>query len=133
MEAGLDEHLTERMCIVTRAVHDEDGLIRFVRSPDGYAVPDLQRKLREREFAEDLRPWYERTGLRLWAWVAQRPGLYAFATKIGVRVLRIMAGADGMIHRLPIGAGWTMGRDMPAPAGRTFRELYAQRLRGDRR
>ena len=33
------------MCIVTRAVHDEDGLIRFVRSPDGYAVPDLQRKL----------------------------------------------------------------------------------------
>jgi len=45
MEAGLDEHLTERMCIVTRAVHDEDGLIRFVRSPDGYAVPDLQRKL----------------------------------------------------------------------------------------
>jgi predicted RNA-binding protein YlxR (DUF448 family) len=45
METGLDEHLTERMCIVTRAVHDEDGLIRFVRSPDGYAVPDLQRKL----------------------------------------------------------------------------------------
>ena len=45
MEAGLDEHLTERMCIVTREVHDEDGLIRFVRSPDGYAVPDLQRKL----------------------------------------------------------------------------------------
>jgi predicted RNA-binding protein YlxR (DUF448 family) len=45
MEAGLDEHLTERMCIVTRVVHDEDGLIRFVRSPDGLAVPDLQRKL----------------------------------------------------------------------------------------
>ena len=35
MEAGLDEHLTERMCIVTREVHDEDSLIRFVRSPDG--------------------------------------------------------------------------------------------------
>ncbi len=45
MDAGPDETLTERMCIVTRAVHDEDGLIRFVRSPDGQAVPDLQRKL----------------------------------------------------------------------------------------
>lgn len=45
MEAGLDEHLTERMCIVTREVMDEDALVRFVRGPDGQAVPDLQRKL----------------------------------------------------------------------------------------
>ena len=29
-----------------------------------------------------------------------------------------------MIHKLPLGAGWTAGRDMPAPAGRTFRDLY---------
>jgi predicted RNA-binding protein YlxR (DUF448 family) len=33
------------MCIVTRAVKDEAELIRFVRSPDGMAVPDLARKL----------------------------------------------------------------------------------------
>ena len=33
------------MCIVTRAVKDESELIRFVRSPDGVAVPDLARKL----------------------------------------------------------------------------------------
>ena len=45
MDIGPDEALTERMCIVTRAVLDEDELIRFVRSPDGHAVPDLQRKL----------------------------------------------------------------------------------------
>ena len=45
MDKGLDEHLTERMCIVTREVMDEDALIRFVRGPDGQAVPDLQRKL----------------------------------------------------------------------------------------
>jgi predicted RNA-binding protein YlxR (DUF448 family) len=45
MEAELDEQLTERMCIVTREVHDEESLIRFVRSPDGHAIPDLQRKL----------------------------------------------------------------------------------------
>ena len=33
------------MCIVSRSVRDEADLIRFVRSPDGVAVPDLARKL----------------------------------------------------------------------------------------
>lgn len=33
------------MCIVTRQVLDEAELIRFVRGPDGAAVPDLLRKL----------------------------------------------------------------------------------------
>jgi len=40
-----DSGLAERMCIVTRVVRDESALIRFVRSPDGSAVPDLARKL----------------------------------------------------------------------------------------
>ena len=33
------------MCIVTRKVRDEEELIRFVRSPNGMAIPDLARKL----------------------------------------------------------------------------------------
>jgi L-lactate dehydrogenase complex protein LldF len=99
------------------------GVVCPVKIP----LPDLQRKLREREFAEDMRPWSERTALRLWAWVARRPGLYAWSTRLAVRFLRSLAGADGMIRKLPLGSGWTEGRDMPAPAGRTFRELYAQR------
>lgn len=45
MLAELDEDLGERTCIVTRVAMDEDNLIRFARSPDGAAVPDLQRKL----------------------------------------------------------------------------------------
>jgi uncharacterized protein len=45
LDVELDEQVTERMCVVTREVHDEDALIRFVRGPDGNAVPDLQRKL----------------------------------------------------------------------------------------
>jgi hypothetical protein len=32
-----------------------------------------------------------------------------------------------MIHRLPFGAGWTDGRDMPAPAGPTFSAMYKTR------
>lgn len=37
--------MVDRMCIVTRTVKDEAELIRFARSPDGMAVPDLARKL----------------------------------------------------------------------------------------
>ena len=117
LENALDLPQASTMC-------NQCGVVCPVRIP----LPDLQRKLREREFAEDLRPWYERAALRLWAWAARRPALYALATRIGVRALRTMAGPDGMIHRLPLfGAGWTTGRDMPAPAGRTFRDLYAKR------
>jgi L-lactate dehydrogenase complex protein LldF len=101
------------------------GVVCPVKIP----LPDLLRKLREKEFERDLRPWSERAGLKLWAWCARRPALYAFASRVGVRLLRRLAGTDGMIRRLPLGGGWTQGRDMPAPAGRTFRELYATRGR----
>lgn len=40
-----DEALSDRMCIVTREVKDEDQLIRFVRGPEGEAVPDLKGSL----------------------------------------------------------------------------------------
>jgi L-lactate dehydrogenase complex protein LldF len=98
------------------------GVVCPVKIP----LPDLQRKLREREFSDHQRPWSERAGLKLWAWFARKPKLYAFASRIGVRFLRRLAGRDGLIHHLPFGGGWTTGRDMPAPAGRTFRELYRQ-------
>ncbi len=99
------------------------GVVCPVKIP----LPDLQRKLREHAFEGGLRPWSERIGLALWSWVAQRPALYALGTRIGVRMLKAMGGRDGLIHRLPLAGGWTDGRDMPAPAGRTFRELYRER------
>lgn len=103
------------------------GVVCPVRIP----LPDLQRKLREQTFERRLRPWSERAGFRLWAWFAQRPVLYAAASKIGVRILRWWGGKDGLIHSLPMGSGWTDERDMPAPAGRTFRELYRARAHAE--
>jgi L-lactate dehydrogenase complex protein LldF len=100
------------------------GVVCPVKIP----LPDLQRKLREKEFERRLRPWRERAGLRAWAWLARRPRLYGRASALGVRLLRRLAGRDGMIARLPLGSGWTAERDMPAPAGRTFRELYRERI-----
>ena len=70
----------------------------------------------------------EVAALRLWSWTARRPRLYALATAIAVRVLRLLGGRDGMIATLPFGREWTRGRYFPAPkSARTFRTLYAAR------
>jgi L-lactate dehydrogenase complex protein LldF len=93
-------------------------------------LPELLRKLREKQMARRLRPWSERAGLRVWAFAATRPRLYALLARIGARALKAMGGRNGRIARLPLGGGWTRGRDFPAPEGRTFRELYAARRAG---
>jgi L-lactate dehydrogenase complex protein LldF len=121
LENALDLPQASTMC-------NQCGVVCPVRIP----LPDLQRKLREREFAGGLRPWSERAGTRMWAWFARRPRLYALASRIGVRALKAMGSRDGLIHSLPLGRGWTEDRDMPAPEGRTFREMYAARTRGGR-
>ena len=90
-------------------------------------LPDLLRKLREKQWERGLRPWYEKVGVAVWAYAAMRPSLYAFGSKVAVRVLRWMGGDAKRIRTLPIGAGWTVSRDFPAPSGRTFREMYRER------
>jgi L-lactate dehydrogenase complex protein LldF len=116
LENALDLPQASTMC-------NQCGVVCPVRIP----LPDLLRKLREQQFDRSLRPWYERAGVRGWAWLATRPGVYALATRIGARLLSWLGDKGGMIHRLPLGGGWTDGRDMPAPPGRTFRDLYAGR------
>jgi L-lactate dehydrogenase complex protein LldF len=97
------------------------GVVCPVRIP----LPDLLRNLREKQVDRGLRPALERIGLRAWSWAAQRPRAYALLSGLGARWLRFLGGGTRLIHRLPFaGGGWTIGRDMPAPQGRTFRELY---------
>ncbi len=116
LENALDLPQASTMC-------NQCGVVCPVKIP----LPDLQRKLREQEFERHLRPWYERMALKGWGWLARHPALYAFASGVGVRMLRALSGRNGMIRRLPFAGGWTDERDMPAPAGRTFRELYKAR------
>jgi L-lactate dehydrogenase complex protein LldF len=87
-------------------------------------LPDLLRQLRNRQVERHLRPWQERVALRVWSWMAQHPALYALGTRIAVRLLRLFAGAEKRLRHIPGASGWTDERDMPAPTGRTFRELY---------
>ncbi|MBK9445025.1 MAG: iron-sulfur cluster-binding protein [Betaproteobacteria bacterium] len=96
------------------------GVVCPVRIP----LPELLRKLREKQTDTGLRPWTERFALRAWSWVAQRPKLYAWASKVGVRYLNWLAEGRDRIAVLGIAPGWTEGRDFPAPQGQTFREMY---------
>ena len=99
------------------------GVVCPVKIP----LPDLMRKLREKQVERGLRPWPERLGLRAWRWLAERPAFYAAVTRIVGRLLGWLGGSRKLIHSLPFAGGWTHGRDMPAPQGKTFRELYGER------
>jgi len=98
-----------------------------VACPVKIPLPELLRKLRERQYEQGLKPWHEVAALRLWGWLAQRPALFGLAMRLQARLLRMLANPDGMIRSLPFGGGWTDRRDFPAPEGRTFRELYKAR------
>jgi L-lactate dehydrogenase complex protein LldF len=91
-------------------------------------LPDLMRKLREQQFDNHLRPWSERLAIRAWSFAVERPRLYAALAGVAARVASWMGGRDKLIHWMPGLDGWTHGRDMPAPAGKTFREMYKKTL-----
>jgi L-lactate dehydrogenase complex protein LldF len=95
--------------------------------PMSIPLPDLLRKLRERQFERGLRPWTERLGLAIWAFVAKRPALYRPLARIGAWVLKMLGGERHRIRNLPLAGGWTGQRDLPAPTGPTFKEQWARR------
>ncbi len=99
------------------------GVVCPVKIP----LPELLRKLREKQVEKNLRPAMERWAITAWAWVASLPWLYEMGTWLGVRYLKWLAGKEDRIRVLGMVPEWTLGRDFPAPEGRTFRELYAAR------
>ena len=90
-------------------------------------LPKLLRHWRERQFAEGLAPRAVRGGLGLWRWVATRPALYHRLAGLAARVLSWAGRGRGRFRSLPFAGGWTRVRDMPAPEGRTFQQLWAAR------
>jgi L-lactate dehydrogenase complex protein LldF len=90
-------------------------------------LPRMMRHWREREFERHLQPTRYRAGLKLWAYLARNPSLYRAATRLGAAVLGWSGRSRGRFRSLPLAKGWTKGRDMPAPEGKTFMALWAER------
>jgi L-lactate dehydrogenase complex protein LldF len=90
-------------------------------------LPTIMRHWRAREHASGLAPKSFTVGLSLWSFFARRPALYRAATAFASRILRMIAGKRGHIRALPLPRGWFAVRDMPAPQGKTFHELWKSR------
>ncbi len=97
-------------------------------------LPRMLRQLRERQHEARKSPPAYRYGLAGWAFLARRPALYRLAMSIGVGALGRLGRLKrngGRFRSLPFAAGWTGARDLPAPQGRTFQQLWS--ARGGRR
>jgi L-lactate dehydrogenase complex protein LldF len=90
-------------------------------------LPKMMRHWREREFEKRLSPGATRFGLGVWAFFAERPGLYRLATRIAMCALGALGAGRGRFATLPLAGGWTAHRDFPAPEGRTFMDQWRAR------
>jgi L-lactate dehydrogenase complex protein LldF len=93
-------------------------------------LPKLMRLHRETEFDLGNVPRGFAIGLKTWAWFAKRPRAYHIASRFAIAALSFAAGARGAFRSLPFAGGWTKHRDLPAPQGRTFQQLWAEKQAG---
>jgi L-lactate dehydrogenase complex protein LldF len=90
-------------------------------------LPKMMRHFREQEWTRQLGTPTARRALGAWAWLAKRPRLYRLATKLVISTLGLLGRRSGSFFNLPLAGGWTRTREMPAPQGRTFHELWRAR------
>ena len=88
-------------------------------------LPRMLRQLRDRQFEAGLSPKTLRWGLSGWAFLALRPKLYQLAMRIGVGALALLGRGKGRFRRLPLASGWTTARDLAAPQGKTFQQMWS--------
>ena len=65
--------------------------------------------------------------IRAWVFAARHPWLYRLVAGPAVAALAMLGRKKGRFNRLPLAAGWTDQRDLPAPEGGTFMGLWKSR------
>lgn len=95
-------------------------------------IPQHLINMRRDIVQQKLGSWSERLLHRVWALSLQSTAFYRLGAFFQKFTLRRRA-RDGWISRLPMpGTGWTAIRDMPAPAEKTFRQLWQNRRAGEK-
>ena len=95
--------------------------------PMSIPLPKLLREHRRQEFERKLVAPRSRWALATWAFCAERPRLYRWATRLGVMLLNKLSRGRGRLHSLPLAQAWTAARDLPAPQGDTFMVQWQRR------
>ncbi|MBA4130199.1 MAG: iron-sulfur cluster-binding protein [Hyphomicrobium sp.] len=90
----------------------------------------LMRTWRERAHNQGPRTRGARILAKLWSAAATRPALYHLLARFAVAIAGALGRAKGRFRRLPIARGWLKHRDLPAPQGRTFQQLWKEAERG---
>ena len=96
-------------------------------------LPDLMRHWREAEFQAGSGSPLARASLKAWAALALRPKLYHPLMRFAAATLGALGRRRGAFRWLPLARGWTRYRDLPAPEGRTFQQLWRETQKGVRR
>ena len=96
-------------------------------------LPKMLRSWRRRQVEARPQPLRARWSLALWQFLATRPGLYRRATAMVAWLMGLVGRRRGRLRRWPLLSGWTAGRDLPAPSGRTFQSLWRARDRREPR
>jgi len=90
-------------------------------------IPHMLIGLRELQHHEKGKR-AERWSYWLWREILRRPWMYRLLV-LAARLALRPAASEGWLKQVPgPGYGWTMARDFPAPAGRSFRESWRKPL-----
>jgi L-lactate dehydrogenase complex protein LldF len=91
-------------------------------------IPQHLINMRRDIVAQKLNGWFERRIYRLWAWGLRSPWRYRWICRLQKWKLRRKAKGTGWVKKLPkIASGWTQIRDMPAPARKTFHQMWKKK------
>lgn len=91
-------------------------------------LPGLRVKLRRAQVAAKVDPAGERSALRAWAWLLNRPRVYRGVMRLQRWRLCRRARRSGYTKRLPWpAAAWSAGKDLPSPAAKSFSALWQEK------
>jgi L-lactate dehydrogenase complex protein LldF len=91
-------------------------------------IPKHLINLRRDIVTQHLNTATERFVYRAWAWGVRFPVIYWFISMVQKWDLRRRAKKSGWVTKVPsAAAGWTQIRDLPAPAAKTFHQIWSGR------
>jgi L-lactate dehydrogenase complex protein LldF len=95
--------------------------------PMNIPLPKLIRYQRRKAFERRLSGRLGRWGLALWVAVAARPALYRTFLSVLLFCVSLLRPRCTRFRWLPLASGWTKHRDLPAPATKSFFQIWKSR------